>query len=145
MQRLLRAVLYAWAAPASAVGLIVTLALLACGASIAVVDGVVEVAGGTRVARWLGRHPRLAGFKAITLGHVVIGVSRPDLARCRAHERVHVRQYERWGLLFFALYLASSGWQLLCGRNPYRENHFERQARRGSASGITVTMDSHEH
>jgi hypothetical protein len=41
---------------------------------------------------------------------------------------VHVRQYERWGPAFLPAYLLSSLLQLLRGRNPYRENHFERQA-----------------
>jgi hypothetical protein len=41
---------------------------------------------------------------------------------------VHVRQYERWGVLFFPLYAASSLWQLARGRDPYRDNRFEREA-----------------
>jgi hypothetical protein len=39
-----------------------------------------------------------------------------------------VRQYERWGVLFFPLYLGSSLWQLLRGRSPYYANRFEREA-----------------
>jgi hypothetical protein len=46
----------------------------------------------------------------------------------RAHEQVHVRQYERWGPFFVPAYLASSLWQGLCGRHLYRDNHFERPA-----------------
>ena len=71
----------------------------------------------------------MARFDAITLGHVVIGASPAALARCRAHERVHVRQYERFGVLFFPLYAASSALQWLRGRDPYWDNRFERQAR----------------
>jgi hypothetical protein len=41
---------------------------------------------------------------------------------------VHVRQYERWGLLLLPLYVASSLWQLLLGRDPYFDNRFEREA-----------------
>ena len=55
-------------------------------------------------------------------------VDRSTLAQLRRHEHVHVRQYERWGPLFIPAYLLSSLVQLLRGRNPYRENHFERQA-----------------
>jgi hypothetical protein len=39
-----------------------------------------------------------------------------------------VRQYERWGAFFIPAYLLSSLVQLARGRDPYRENHFERQA-----------------
>jgi hypothetical protein len=120
---------HVWALPATAIGLSLALPVCAAGASVRVVDGVIEVAGG-RLMRALARAPSCAGFNAITLGHVVIGVSRPALDRCRAHERVHVRQYERWGLLFFVLYAASSLAQWLHGRSPYWDNRFERDARR---------------
>jgi hypothetical protein len=67
---------------------------------------------------------------AITLGHVVLARSAADLARCRLHELVHVRQYERWGPLFPPLYLLASCSALLRGTHPYLDNHFEREARR---------------
>ena len=50
------------------------------------------------------------------------------LSSLRAHEQVHVRQYERWGLFFVPAYLVSSLWQLLRGRHIYRDNCFEREA-----------------
>ena len=90
------------------------------GGSAGIAQGVIEFAAG----RWARR----LHFRAITFGHVVIGVDHAALDSCRAHEQVHVRQYERWGLLFFPLYLGSSLWQLLRGRRPYRDNYFERQA-----------------
>ena len=123
---------YLWAAPASAVGLVP--AALACtlGASARVADGVLEVAGG-RLARWVGKVPACGGFVAITFGHVVIGQSHAVLAELRAHEHEHVRQYERWGVLFFAAYLGSSAVQWLSGRGAYRHNHFECQARAAAA------------
>jgi hypothetical protein len=40
-----------------------------------------------------------------------------------------VRQYERWGALFFVLYAVSSLCQWLRGRDPYWHNRFEREAR----------------
>jgi hypothetical protein len=46
----------------------------------------------------------------------------------RRHERVHVRQYERWGPLFIPLYLGASAWALVNGRDPYCDNPFEREA-----------------
>jgi hypothetical protein len=98
------------------------------------VGGILEVAGG-RLGPALSFLPRLLRFDAITFGHVVIGVDHEVLANWRAHERVHVRQYERWGLFFIPVYLTSSAWQILCGRNPYWHNHFERQAYREGGAG----------
>lgn len=120
---------YAWAAPATAVGLLFAGIARAGGGRISVVDGVIEVAGGP-VPRAIGCLPHGLRFAAITFGHVVIGIDQRALRDCRPHERVHVRQYERWGLLFFPLYLGSSVLQLLRGRDPYWHNHFERQAYR---------------
>jgi hypothetical protein len=125
---MLRAFLYVWAAPASAVGLVCVLAARAAGARMQVMDGTLEVAGGG-IGPAIERLPRWMQFHAITLGHVIIGVDEARLAACRAHERVHVRQYERWGVLFFPLYFASSLIQLALRRDPYWDNHFERQAR----------------
>ena len=123
---------YAWAAPASALGLVVATLAMACGATRRRVDGVLEVAGGTlaqRCARWpLARH-----FCAITLGHVVLGRDHAVLDRCRSHEHAHVQQYERWGPAFFLVYGASSLWAALRGRAPYHDNYFERQAREVAA------------
>ena len=81
----------------------------------------------------MSRPARAGRFDAITFGHVVIGTSCEALAASRAHEQVHVRQYERWGALFFPLYLASSLAALASGRNPYLHNHFEQQAFRAVA------------
>jgi hypothetical protein len=39
-----------------------------------------------------------------------------------------VRQYERWGILFPILYVASSAIALLRGGSAYRDNVFEREA-----------------
>ncbi|MFY9550105.1 MAG: hypothetical protein WAU32_03050, partial [Thermoanaerobaculia bacterium] len=91
------------------------------------VDGVLEIGGGA-LAGLLSRG--LPGFPigAITLGHVVLATDAGEHARCRAHERVHVHQYERWGILFPALYLASSAAALLRGASAYRDNAFEREA-----------------
>ncbi len=125
----LRVVLiYGWVAPATLVGLLLALIARATGGTAVVVDGVIEVAGGG-VRKLVSRQPIPFRFQAITFGHVVIGVDHAVLTRCRAHEHVHVRQYERWGILFFPLYLGSSLLQILGGRHFYWDNHFERQAR----------------
>ena len=68
-------------------------------------------------------------IRAITFGHVVLGVDGHTLERVRDHELEHARQYELWGVFFFLAYPASSACQWLRGRKPYWENHFEVQAR----------------
>jgi len=125
---------YAWAAPATLVGLACAAAALAAGASARRVEGALEVAGGG-VRAFVMRLPEGCRFGAITLGHVIIGLDAAALERSRTHERVHVRQYERWGVLFFPLYAASSLWQLARGRDPYRDNRFEREAFEHDARG----------
>jgi hypothetical protein len=118
---------YLWASPNSVLGLAAAALLALFGARGRLVDGVLEVTGGA-----LGRvllAPRLrCPFRAITLGHVILATDASTLETSRRHERVHVRQYEQWGPLFLPAYLASSLWQLACGRRCYRDNWFERQA-----------------
>ena len=114
--------IYLWALPASACGAILVLPLLALGGAAAWVDGVWEVCAPRRLAKFSGR------FGAITFGHVIIARDAEQMAALRAHERIHVRQYARWGLFFFPLYLASSCWEWLRGRRFYRDNYFEREA-----------------
>lgn len=129
---------YVWVAPASLVGLLVAGVAWVLGARATVVDGVLEVAGG-RLADLLRRLPPRLQFSAITLGHVIFGLSPDLLALVRGHEHVHVRQYERWGLLFFPLYGGASVVAWLAGGSAYWHNHFERQARREAA--IQATKD----
>jgi hypothetical protein len=114
---------YVWAAPCSTLGLILALPMLITGARLRAQQGVLEVAW--RQAPLLAR----CRFVAITFGHVVLGRSHTELSHLRTHEHAHVRQYERWGLLFLLLYPASSLWQLLRGKRPYLDNVFEVDAR----------------
>jgi hypothetical protein len=72
------------------------------------------------------------GASAITLGHVVLGRDERALAQTRAHERIHVRQYERWGAAFLPAYGAASLWAILSGGHYYFDNSFEREAFEGS-------------
>ncbi|MHB8897189.1 MAG: hypothetical protein ACYC6Y_00430 [Thermoguttaceae bacterium] len=65
---------------------------------------------------------------AITFGHTILGRDQAALDRCREHEQVHVRQYERWGPFFLPAYLLCSLLLWLGGRDCYRENPFEREA-----------------
>jgi hypothetical protein len=120
---------YLWAAPATMVGLGLAAVARILGARAAVRDGALEVGGG-RLVKVLHRLPKTFHFGAITFGHVIVGVDQAALDRSRAHEHVHVRQYERLGILFFPAYLGSSLRQLFSGRHPYADNRFEKEADR---------------
>jgi hypothetical protein len=119
---------YLWAAPNTALGLVCAGAARLTGGRARVVDGIVEAHGG--VVAWGLRRlvPLPGGAAALTLGHVVLGRDAAALAATRAHERVHVRQYERWGVLFLPAYAAASLWALARHRSAYRANRFEREA-----------------
>ncbi|MCM2253821.1 MAG: signal peptide prediction [Ramlibacter sp.] len=134
-----RALAYAWAGPCSALGLIFGLAALLAGADMQVRRGALEFSGG-RLGTLLARRP--FGFCAITLGHVILGLDRRVLAAVRAHEHVHVRQYEQWGPFFIPAYLLASLWQLASGRGAYRDNWFERRARAEAGCARDTTAGS---
>jgi hypothetical protein len=127
MKRLL---VYLWTAPTTLVGLWLAPLALLTGGGVQRIDGVIEIHGG--VVRWLLRHCTLlkGGASAMTLGHVVLGQDRTVLELTREHERVHVRQAERWGPLFIPAYLLASLIALLRGKNAYFDNPFERDAYR---------------
>ncbi|RQO57206.1 hypothetical protein DBR47_15335 [Paucibacter sp. KBW04] len=118
-----------WAAPCSALGLLAALPLLLfAGAQLRRIEGRLEV------ALFQGETPRHSvwarmPFSALTLGHVILGCSEAELARLRRHEQAHVRQYERWGVLFLLAYPAASLLAALRGGHFYRDNCFEVQAR----------------
>ncbi len=89
--------------------------------------GVLEFYGGG--VQWILQRGSAGGFAtAITFGHTILGQDAAALDLCRDHEHVHVRQYERWGPLFLPAYLSCSLVLWVRGRDPYRENPFERQA-----------------
>jgi hypothetical protein len=136
--RLIRFLLYVWALPASAIGCCIAVSALCLGATWRMVDGVIEVGGG-RFASLVGLLPRVMRFDAITFGHIVLGSNHTVIEANRLHEHAHVRQYERWGLLFFTLYLGSSLAQLLRGRDPHHQNYFERQAYQHAKSAMADT------
>jgi hypothetical protein len=119
---------YPWAFPVTLAGLALAVLARASGGALAVHTGVLEVCGG-----WPGRvlqrgFPFSGPVAAMTLGHVVLGVSAQALAATRAHERVHVRQFERWGLLLLVLYPLAGAVAWLRGGDAYRDNYFERAA-----------------
>lgn len=131
MQRRASKWAYLWASPWSAFGLLLGALAWCGGANWRRIDGTLEidVAGRRGNARRRRGVPR---FGAITFGHVILGLDSATLAALRSHEQVHVRQYERWGVLFVPLYLVESAWQGLRGASPYRDNRFECQARAAS-------------
>ncbi len=120
-----------WAAPCSAVGLLFASLPLALGGQAQWVHGTLEVTYRPSLAK-CGKLAAALPFRGIVFGQVILAVTSEELQAIRAHERVHVRQYERWGPVFFLAYGLSSLWQMLRGRRPYWDNHFEIQARQQS-------------
>jgi hypothetical protein len=114
-----------WAAPATLLGLSLGMLALFTGGTARRVGRVVEIHGGL-AKTFLERFP--GEPIAMTLGHTVIGRTQAGLDITRAHELVHVKQYERWGVFMLPAYLACSLCLWLIGRDPYRDNPFEKQA-----------------
>ena len=124
---MLRFLAYVWASPWTLFGLLWGLVGLATGGRVQVVEGAVEFHGG--LPAWmLRRLPMIGGAAAITFGHTILAQTSEDLAASRAHEQVHVRQYERWGPFFVPAYLLCSLGLLLRRRSPYWDNPFEKEA-----------------
>jgi hypothetical protein len=112
-----------WAGPTTLLGIAAALASL----SLPRRSGPVLLCRSSRgFARWFLLR---RGYHAIALGHLVLMVDEasPDLL---PHEMVHVRQSERWGPLFIPAYLAAMLLLRVRGRDPYRDNPFEVEARR---------------
>jgi hypothetical protein len=128
MKVIVRAIVYLWALPTTAIGLLLALAAITTGGTARRHTGVLEVHGG--FATYFLKHMTLlpGGAAAITLGHVVLGCDPYCLNRTRTHERVHVRQVERWGALFIPAYVIASLVAKLRGGNAYHDNAFEREA-----------------
>lgn len=122
-----RALRYVWASPYSLLGLLLALTAILLGATARVNAGTLKVAGG-RFGLWLSRFPRPLRFSAVTIGHIILGESHAVLESVSAHEHVHVRQYERWGILFVPAYCCASLFQLVRGRSPHFANPFEKEA-----------------
>ena len=142
---MIRAWLYLWALPVTLLGVLIVLLARASGGTVHRVDGVLEAAGGWPA--WLLRRglPFSGAVAAITLGHVVLGVSAGALDATREHERAHVRQFERWGVLLLVLYPLAGLVAWLRGGHPYRDNVFECEARAAALvySGRPNSADAH--
>jgi hypothetical protein len=129
MRRICRPLVYLWVLPTSSLGLLALVVACTRGrVQTRVVAGVLEIHGGW-IAHLLRDYTLLpGGASAMTLGHVVLGRSQRLLDQTRDHERVHVRQCERWGPLFIPAYLGASLIVWLRGGRPYDDNPFEREA-----------------
>lgn len=142
---MLRLLLTLWALPVTVLGLFVVLMARSSGGAVRRVDGVLEAAGGWP-ARILQRGFPFSGpVVAITLGHVVVGLSQEVLDATRIHERVHVRQFERWGVLLLVLYPLAGLHAWLRGGCPYRDNVFEQEARLAESTTVCAVKKPLEH
>ena len=122
-----RILAYLWAFPTTFWGLLFVPAALWDGGA-HIVDGVLELHG-RAISLFLRRCTLLkGGASAMTLGHVVLGRDEELLEATRTHERVHVRQCERWGPLFIPAYVGASIVLWIRGRPAYEDNPFEREA-----------------
>ena len=117
-----------WASPYTLLGLLIGVIGLCTGGRARIRDGAIEFHGGA--AKWFVVHllPHGQFTFAITLGHTILGQTSAALDIASAHERVHVRQYERWGPFLGPAYLLASLYLWLTGGRPYRDNPFEREA-----------------
>jgi hypothetical protein len=119
---------YIWAGPTTIIGLCFALLALITGGKLAIHTGVVEASGGA--VRLLLRYCTLlqGGASALTLGHVVLAQDQRCMNDSRSHERIHVRQCERWGPIFIPAYLIASAILWCRGKDAYYDNPFEREA-----------------
>jgi hypothetical protein len=118
---------FIWAAPLTAFGVAPAFLVWLARGHARWCDGALDVHG--PIARRVLTLPWL-NFSAITIGHIIIARDADCCARAGAHERVHVRQGERWGPLFPLLYCGAGLWQMVLGRTFYWDNPFEVAARR---------------
>jgi hypothetical protein len=128
----LKILMVVWASPYTLLGCAIGLVGLCTGGRGRFRDGAIEFyEGGTK---WFVRHLPLGEFTAgFTLGHTILGQTAAGLEVVSAHERVHVRQFERWGPLMGPAYLLASAWMWATGRDAYRDNPFEVQAYRDAS------------
>ncbi len=121
---------YIWALPNTLVGMLFLPAALVRGSGVHLVEGVLEIHGPLVAAILRHAVPIPGGAAAITFGHIILGRDCASLDFARRHERVHVRQCERWGPAFIPAYLLAGACAWLQGAGAYDGNRFEREARR---------------
>lgn len=128
MSPLVRPLIYLWALPTTSVGLVATALTLVTGGRARWHTGVLEVRGGFSAFFLRRLVPLPGGATAITLGHVVLARDAAAHESTRAHERIHVKQCERWGPLFIPAYLTMALILKVRGKDSYHDNPFEREA-----------------
>jgi len=122
-----------WTFPNSLIGLLIGIFGILFGGKAARYGKVLEF-WGKPIGLVLRMFPPVRGANAITFGHVILYRSAEAREAFRAHEPVHVEQYEKWGILFIPAYLASSIVAFLRGQHPYFGNRFEQEAFARSSS-----------
>jgi len=131
-----------WASPYTFLGLMIGAVGLATGGRARLRGRAVEFHGG--FVRWFVAHlPTGPGTLAMTLGHTILGQSDTSLDVAHRHERVHVRQFERWGPFLGVAYLGASLVLWLAGRDAYHDNPFEREAFAAERLKSTGRGDQH--
>ena len=136
-RRALRAAAVVWAGPNSIIGLLLAPLGFLPGGSIRLRDGVLECVVGS-LPRFLRAVGDRGGIEAFALGHVVVAGSAALMSKSREHERVHVRQYERYGPFFLPLYVLSSVLALARRDHPYDHNRFERNDITHGGDGVFI-------
>lgn len=126
-----RVLLVVWASPYSLLGIAIGGIGLLFGGRGRFREGALEFYGGS--TSWVVRHlPTGKLTMGFTLGHVILGQTGHGLEIVTKHERIHVRQFERWGPAMGPAYLLASAWMWLVGRDAYRDNPFEVEAFRAA-------------
>ncbi len=125
-QKIMIIVGYVWTSPNTMLGIAFGLLGLLSGGGLQFSRGCIEFYGGWVTSTLRRLPPR--GAAAMTIGHTILGVDPGVLRRCRDHEHVHVRQYQRWGPFFIPAYLLCSLYLWWFDRDYYLENPFEVEA-----------------
>jgi hypothetical protein len=120
-----------WSSPVGILGALGALLFRIAGWSqLRVSDGALEVIARGPLARWLAEKH----WAAFTLGWTIFYwreefASHPSIRR---HEREHIRQFLRFGLLMLVLYPLAGLNAAVSGGHFYRDNPFEEAAREGA-------------
>jgi hypothetical protein len=88
---------------------------------------------------FLLRHP-MGSMQAAALGCCILAQDAAALQRCWAHERVHVAQAMRWGVLFPLAYIAAGIRASSSGACRYLDNPFEREAESVNAQSLYLKI-----
>lgn len=120
MKELIRLTVLPW----TIVGHIVGIIFLLLGGDVQIgEEGTTEYRIPKWMMKWAGK------WRGWTCGYVIIFRDFEDSTRWREHELQHVRQFEKWGIVFPYVYWAAGLWQMCKGKSFYWDNPFEVEAR----------------